>query len=384
MARMNQLIAVWGKNGTGKSTIAVNVAVCLTRNGFKTAVVGANRFYGSIQHYFGMSFTDEESLRRMLIRGNEIAIQPYFKEYELLNGLFLSSLSDADDCTGYRKFGGERSARFLNLVKRSFQCAIIDCEESIEDPMSMLALTLSDRIIYCMKPNLQSVAFTTAHENLVEGLHIEEKITTVMNESRGMSDFSDYKPFSAHADVFQIPYCQDVAMNENSGKPFMLTITPGRKARNYKMAMERFAGKLTEDPAEWEAGQSTVGAEGKADIDEQTIPEQQNEEKPTPERQADESEVAAWHIVNRLPSERRANEQADERADERADEQEAQEQQNIERLPSEQFNEEWRVLELRDGEFVTVFESSRDTQESLMVPKMTVAERLTVETGTTE
>ena len=365
---MNQLIAVWGKNGTGKSTIAVNAAVCMAKNGFKTAVVGANRFYGSIQHYFGMSFSDEESLRRMLIRGNEIAIQPYFKEYELMNGLFLSSLSDADDCTGYRKFGGERSARFLNLVKRSFQCAIIDCEESIEDPISMLALTLSDRIIYCMKPNIQSVAFTTAHENLVEGLHIEKKITAVMNESRGMSDFSDFKPFNTQADVFQIPYCQDVAMNENSGRPFMMAIVPGRKARNYKMAIERFVGQLTVQPEEWEAGQPGVGVERKSDIDEQVVteqqngerlpseqqageqesPEQQNGEQLLSEQQAGEQETPEWHIVDHLPSEQQAGEQ------------EAPEQQNGERFIPKQMESEWSVLELRDGEFVTVFESSRN------------------------
>ena len=364
---MNQLIAVWGKNGTGKSTIAVNAAVCMAKNGYKTAVVGANRFYGSIQHYFGMSFTDEESLRRMLIRGNEIAISPYFKEYELLNGLFLSSLSDADDCTGYRKFGGERSARFLNLVKRSFQCAIIDCEESIEDPISMLALTLSDRIIYCMKPNLQSVAFTTAHENLVEGLHIEKKITAVMNESRGMSDFSDFKPFNIQADVFQIPYCQDVAMNENSGKPFMLTMMPGRKARNYKMAIERFAGQLTVQSAEWEARQPAAGMERNTNTEEQVIPEQQiggllpsdvqTSEQEDPEQQTSgllpserqEGEQAAqdWHIVNQLPSERQEGEQAA-----------PVEKTSAQFLP-EQKKGEWNVLELRDGEFVTVFESSR-------------------------
>ena len=193
-----------------------------------------------------MSFDDEESLRRMLIRGNEVALQPYFKECEKVSGLFISSLSNLDDCTGYRKISGERSVRFLNLVRRSFSFTTIDCDESIEDPMSMHALTLANKICYCMRPNLQSVAFTAAHENLVDGLHISGKIHAIMNGNRGLSDFSEFKPFGIEADTIQIPYCQGVELNENSGRPFVSGVAAGRGAKRYKASIEQIAGVLAD------------------------------------------------------------------------------------------------------------------------------------------
>ena len=252
---MNNLIAVWGKNGSGKSTVASNLACCLAKRGCSTAIIGANRFYGALQYMFGVELSEEQSIRNVLTGRNEMGIEPYFREYGLVKGLFIASLSNADDCIGYQKFSADKATRFLNLAKNHFHYTIVDCDESTEDPLSMLALTLADKVIYVTKPNIQHAVFASAYENLVAGLQITDKMEVLFNCNKGVADVDSYQPFHKAGRHSVLPFCKAFELTENLGKPFMTLKSVGRTAKKYKTSMEAIAAMLYNELNENESGE---------------------------------------------------------------------------------------------------------------------------------
>ena len=50
----NIIVVASGKGGVGKSTVAANLAVAMSRNGFKTALVDADIYGPSIPRMFGI------------------------------------------------------------------------------------------------------------------------------------------------------------------------------------------------------------------------------------------------------------------------------------------------------------------------------------------
>ncbi|MDR1439386.1 MAG: P-loop NTPase [Clostridiales bacterium] len=231
------LISVWGKNGAGKSTISANVACWLARKGYRTALVGANRFYGEIQHYFGLELGPEQSLRNVLSENDSMDMRRYFAEYGPLKALSVASLSNADDVIGCQRMKPGTASRFLELAGKSFDHAIIDCDESTGDALSMLSLVMSDKVLYVTKPGVQFAVFAKACEGLVSGLHIGGRIRIVCNSDKGRQALSDCAAFGAKGGIFALPYCKDVESSENTGKPFILAKSACRHSGRYRRAL---------------------------------------------------------------------------------------------------------------------------------------------------
>ena len=207
---MNLLISVWGKNGSGKSTVASNLACAFARRGYRTALVGANRFYGSIQYFFNMEIHAGQSLRAVLTGEDRLTVSDYFVECASVNGLYIASLADRDDCAGYRKMRTDTVTRFINLVKKSFDVSVFDCDESVEDPLSMYSLTFAEKIIFVTRPSVQHVVFAKAYEPIVTGLQITEQIEVLFVGGNGYDDYSQYAPFGINERYHVLPWCKTI------------------------------------------------------------------------------------------------------------------------------------------------------------------------------
>jgi len=249
---MNYLISIWGKNGSGKSTVASNLACAFAKRGVKTALVGANRFYGSIQYCFNMEIQAENSLRTMLTGGDSLSVKELFKECPSVRNLFIASLADADDCAGYRKMRTDTVIRFIGLVQKSFPVVLIDCDESIEDPLSMYSLTRSDKIVYLTRPSLQSLVFAKAYEHIISGLQIKEQLIVVMvNDSatlgasgKAAGDAGMYAPFRGDGQYRILPFCGEIVRARGGPAPIMLSHSLSRASGAYRKEINQLAAAL--------------------------------------------------------------------------------------------------------------------------------------------
>ena len=240
---MGVLIAIWGKNGSGKSTVASNLACVLAKRGNSTAIVGANRLYGSIQHFFGTDIPAERSLRHLLAGEESMNISQYFNECPSVKRLHIASLANSDDCLSYRNEKPDAVKRFLSVAKRSFSFTIADCDESPEDPLSMHCLAESDRIAYVTRLSVQCSAFSKACESLVLGLRIADKIDIVVNASDAQSSggISGCRLFGIERKAFSLPYCKSAQLAACEGKPLEHSRALGRASGRFHAGMESLA-----------------------------------------------------------------------------------------------------------------------------------------------
>ena len=231
---MGLLISVWGKNGSGKSTTASNLACAYAKRGYKTALVGANRFYGSIQYFFNIVIRADQSLRAVLTGGDRLAIQDCFCACAANKNLFIASLSDGDDCAGYGKYRNDAVVRFINLVKKSFDICVFDCDESTEDPLSMYSLTLSDKILYVTRPAVQHAVFARAYEPIVAGLQIIDRIVVAFIGGGSYDDFAPYLPFGYNRRYYTLPLCKSIERAQGDAALIILSRGVERAAARYR------------------------------------------------------------------------------------------------------------------------------------------------------
>ena len=268
---MNLALSVWGKNGSGKSTTAVNLACAYAKRGIETALVGANRFYGSIQHFLNMEIKPEQSLRTVLSGGDSLSIKEFFLECPSVKNLRVASLADADDCAGYGKLRTDTVERFISLVKNCYTVVVFDCDDSIEDPFSMYCLVMSEKIIYVTRPALQSVVFAKAYEPIVSGLQITDKLITVLIGDDGAlgygpdgagayapftagrygsyvqftaGRYGSYFPYKAGGKYLTLPYCKEIARARGASSPVVLSHGVDRNTARYRKSVYTLADML--------------------------------------------------------------------------------------------------------------------------------------------
>jgi MinD-like ATPase involved in chromosome partitioning or flagellar assembly len=242
---MGMILAIWGKSGSGKSVLSTNLSCALAKKDNKVALIGANRFYGSIQHYFGMGIKNNESLRSYFTDMMYSNIESFFIECGLTKNLYISSQSNYDDCLGFRKFSKDKVKRFLNLAGECFDYIVVDCDESMDDALSMISLASAHQVVYVTRPTVHYAAFSFGFESLVNGLNLKEKMLVVINYDKRYSDVAVFLPFGIRNGYLVLPYCQMIEKLENSGKPILLSNCRDKSAKKFVGRINELAGMIT-------------------------------------------------------------------------------------------------------------------------------------------
>ena len=48
-----KIITVWGANGSGKTTVSVNLGTALAERDFTVGIISSKMYYGELQSFFG-------------------------------------------------------------------------------------------------------------------------------------------------------------------------------------------------------------------------------------------------------------------------------------------------------------------------------------------
>ncbi|WP_313559190.1 AAA family ATPase [Ruminiclostridium cellobioparum] len=216
------VIAVWGKNGTGRSTVATNLAVYLARKGKLVGLVGTNKSYGSIQYYLGTAISEEKSLKNAIEIVNEDDIVKSFVQHPKVKDLFLMSLSNSDNCLKLRGVKEDAGKRLILNTKDKFDYYIIDCTENFTDTLTAIGCQYADIILEIMKPTIQSAAFRISHEELLESIKLKDKIVSIANLNKDLMRISDIEHKAKVKFAQILPYSKNVENAENTGEPITL------------------------------------------------------------------------------------------------------------------------------------------------------------------
>lgn len=220
---MGKLIAVYGNNGSGKSTIASNLAFALSKQ-FLTGIIGLNTNYGSIQHFFGMRIENDKNLRNIILSNGLDDIAKNFTQHPTQTNLFVLSMPNEDDCLKLADTSiGLDSSTAINIVvtlKEKFDYLIVDCTNDVNDPLSIYSLVYSNKVINSIKPTLQGLSFLNSYKSLFEALKVyQDRIINVSNSDKNTIGLARFEKIANIKFDVALPFDKKVEISESEGIP---------------------------------------------------------------------------------------------------------------------------------------------------------------------
>lgn len=181
-SRQGRIVAVFGaKGGVGKTTIAVNLAIALARDGkTQVALMDGDFFFGDVGVHLNLSPSrsivdllehvddlDEIVLNRVLIRhesGVRVLLAPYHPEQA-------------------EQIGEEHVRKILRALAAAFDCLVVDCQASYDD-LTLTILEQADQIMLVLTPEIGPVKNTSVFFDLAAKIGIEQsRIQLVLNRA---------------------------------------------------------------------------------------------------------------------------------------------------------------------------------------------------------
>ena len=233
-----KIITVWGSNGSGKTTVAVNLASAIAERNLMVAVISSKLYYGELQGFFGKRVEADKGLYRAISNGCKT--RNMFVETNNPNLYFLS-VQNGFDSILLTATTSDSIQELLKDASIRFDYIIIDGDEELNNPISSVGLTMSDKIITVHRASVKDCVWFSSMQNLIGLLHIAEKSIHILNAYDKTCDKVAYLNGLGLKLEFELPYIENAKILENSGK----LIYDSRNGTGvYRKMLQRLAAKI--------------------------------------------------------------------------------------------------------------------------------------------
>lgn len=174
-----QLISIFsGKGGSGKTTIASNLALALARKKLKVALVDLDLQFGDVSVFFNLNETRSIS---DLVQ-EEKNIQEVLDNYLIhhVSGVYIlpAPLWPQES----EKVKAEHVESIIGALRENFDHIILDTSSSFSD-INLLALEQSDLILLPVRREIASIKNAKAALDILKTLNLEEKTRVILNQA---------------------------------------------------------------------------------------------------------------------------------------------------------------------------------------------------------
>jgi MinD-like ATPase involved in chromosome partitioning or flagellar assembly len=163
------LIAIWGKDGTGKSTLAEAVGLFYSRQGL-ALIIDTDTTHPTLTGRIPVEkHMQNGSIGRMLASPAVSDVAGTYHQHPKHEGLFIAGTTCGDNYLSYES-GLEQSviaSDYLQQCKAQVDTVIVDCSGQKDDPFMPVSLMQADRILLLfIPPIIMSLAETEARLRL--------------------------------------------------------------------------------------------------------------------------------------------------------------------------------------------------------------------------
>ena len=176
------IVSVFGKNGSGKSTVAIHLSQYLSMQNKFVGLISLERRYGSIQRSLGVTVLESRSILNALSQED---IKEYFTKYN--DSMYILSLADEDDITKYdaiTKLTKDEKILldFFKKINQLFDYVIIDLTEMIIDNFTYFAIKHSEKLINITESRPEALSFSESHKSVIQSLIDKNNIIEIINK----------------------------------------------------------------------------------------------------------------------------------------------------------------------------------------------------------
>lgn len=255
MTERKQVFAVWGANGGGKTTLAVNLAVVLADSGFMTCLVSATD-YGELQAFLGTAIPKHKGLYAAINSGRHVREALV----EARPNLYILEQATGGDAYDTVNITAEQVSHIIEELRDHFTYVIIDCSHYKESPFTGIGLLAADKIPVCIPRRVTAATWHNANSKMMQA-NIDKTIFIECNTLDGGCDAAQLlESIDLPACEFRIPPVPTAYLCENTAQPIVLK--NGRAERRYKDAvldLAKFLLYADEDNAQ-KKGSKSFGA----------------------------------------------------------------------------------------------------------------------------
>lgn len=230
-----KIISVFGAGGSGKSTVAVNLAAVLGAK--KIVIVFSPRLdYPSIQSFYNIDIPEKKSLQKLyedISTDKTYDVRDTLVQYPKNKNIFMLGIPDN---TTYltladAKILPDRSQCESILVALKSICdyLIVDCVPDITNRMSSWALNYADTMVHVIRPTQQGLRFVNSVYEYVN-IAGPKRVINVANADKGYIGLAAFEEAAEHRVHFDIalPYDEQVECSESEGQPILENYTQSK------------------------------------------------------------------------------------------------------------------------------------------------------------
>ena len=190
-----KVIAVWGANGSGKTTTAVNLAFSLSQRNFTVGLISSNIYYGEMQMLCGCNVPDDRGIYHALMGGETKNMLVQAGK----TSVFVLSVPD--------KFDAMR-----------FDYLVIDGNTDLNNPISSIGMTEADKLLVVHRPSVKDCLWHDSMRNVFDLLNLSYKTAHILNAHDKSCDLSAYKSSIGLTFDFELGYVENANIYANTGQ----------------------------------------------------------------------------------------------------------------------------------------------------------------------
>lgn len=177
-SKKQKIISVYGtKGGTGKSTVSVNLATALQRQGRAVAIIDLDLQFGDVGVF--MNVTNVKTISDLVSEGDLslTAIKRYM--YQHSTGVSVLCAPESPELAEIVK--PEHISQIANTIKSEFDYVIFDMSPTIDEYV-LHVLDISDSIYFVTNPEISTLKNTKVCLNVLNTLGYQDKVKIVLNK----------------------------------------------------------------------------------------------------------------------------------------------------------------------------------------------------------
>lgn len=231
-----------GKGGTGKTTIAVNTAVALSKLGRKTIIIDADLQFGDVN--LMLNIDTKDTISELVQEKNAFTIDT-LKGFTVIHNSGISVLC-APKSPEYSEYvTGSHIESIINTVRPYYEYIIMDLSPVFND-VTLAAIENSDRVFLVSGLDITGLRNVKICVNILNSLQQKDKLALIINKEStsiiNVKDFYNIIGLPIDARIREDMKCAVNALNK--GVPIVISYPRSPIAKDIKAFVNKLESEL--------------------------------------------------------------------------------------------------------------------------------------------